>query len=168
MKNDPNSSQQRRKSVSAIRHSPSAIRAEGASAIRAEGASNRGSLLDFEEMQVWQDAQQLALDVYSDMRQVKDFSFVDQIKRAVVSISNNIAEGSERVTSTDFARFLDIAKGSTGEVRSMFRLASRLGFTSTSIADIRCEQCKSISRQLGGFAKHLRQRRDAGAEMAKK
>ena len=81
---------------------------------------------------------------------------VEQIKRAAVSISNNIAEGAERVTPSEFARFLDIAKGSVGEVRSMYRLACRLKFVSCDAARSRCEACKSISRQLGGFAKHLR------------
>jgi hypothetical protein len=51
-----------------------------------------------------------------------------------------------------------IAKGSSGEVRSMYRLAERLKFVDTSISVQRCEQCKSISRQLGGFAKHLRKK----------
>ena len=107
-------------------------------------------------MQVWCDAQDLAVGVYEDMKSVRDFSFVDQIKRAAVSISNNIAEGAERVTSTEFARFLDIAKGSAGEVRSMYRLACRLKFVKPDVGATRCEVCKSISRQLGGFAKHLR------------
>jgi four helix bundle protein len=111
---------------------------------------------DFEEMEVWRDAQDLAEQVYRDFFSVKDYSFCDQIKRAVVSISNNIAEGSERTTPADFSRFLDIAKGSAGEVRSMYRLAVRLGFVPTNIADTRSEKCKSISRQLGGFAKFLR------------
>lgn len=115
-------------------------------------------LLDFEEMEVWQNAQDLAVDVYTDFAGCRDFSFVDQIKRAVVSISNNVAEGSERSTSPDFARFLDIAKGSSGEVRSMYRLAERLKFIDTSMSVQRCGQCKSISRQLGGFAKHLRKK----------
>ena len=113
-------------------------------------------LKDFEDMQVWQDAQDLAVAVYEDMRIVKDFSFVDQIKRAAVSISNNVAEGAERVTPSEFARFLDIARGSVGEVRSMYRLACRLKFVNSDAATSRCEACKSISRQLGGFAKHLR------------
>jgi len=113
-------------------------------------------LKDFEEMQVWKDAEDLAVFVYEDMRKVKDYSFADQIKRAVVSISNNIAEGAERTTSIEFARFLDIAKGSAGEVRSMYRLAPRLNFISVEISNQRCEVCRSISRQLGGFAKHLR------------
>ena len=105
-------------------------------------------------MEVWGDAQDLAEQVYRDCLSVKDYSFCDQIKRAAVSISNNIAEGSERTTPADFSRFLDI--GSSGEVRSMYRLAVRLGFVPTNIADIRSEKCKSISRQLGGFAKFLR------------
>ena len=111
---------------------------------------------DFEAMEVWRDAQDLAVSVYRDFSKVKDYSFCDQIKRAVVSISNNVAEGSERTTSTEFSRFLDIAKGSAGEVRSMYRLAEQLGFVSKLVADQRCAQCASISKQLGGFAKFLR------------
>lgn len=79
-------------------------------------------------MEVWQDAQDLAVDVYGNFSEWRDFTFVDQIQRAAVSISNNIAEGAERTTKPDFARFLDIGKGSTGEVRSMYRLAERLKF----------------------------------------
>ena len=112
----------------------------------------------FEEMEVWQLAQDLAVDVYRDFSGVKDYSFCDQIKRAVVSISNNIAEGSERTTSVEFARFLDIAKGSCGEVRSMYRLALRLDFINSTGCDERCERCTEISKQLGGFAKYLRRK----------
>lgn len=115
-----------------------------------------GKLLDFEKMEVWQDGQDLAVNVYEDFVNCRDFTFVDQIKRAAVSISNNIAEGAERSTKPEFARFLDIAKGSSGEVRSMYQLAKRLKFINETQALQRCEQCKSISRQLGGFAKHLR------------
>tara|TARA_B110000285_G_scaffold171992_1_gene192577 strand:- start:355 stop:729 length:375 start_codon:yes stop_codon:yes gene_type:complete len=118
---------------------------------------NSTNYQDFEEMEVWQDGQDLAVSVYTDFAAVKDYSFCDQIKRAAVSVSNNIAEGAERATNTEFARFLDIAKGSSGEVRSMYRLAQRLKLIESSVVDERCGQCKSISRQLGGFAKYLRQ-----------
>lgn len=107
-------------------------------------------------MEVWQDDRSLAVDVYSDFSKVKDFSFCDQIKRAVVSISNNIAEGCGRTTKADFARFLDIAKGSSAEVRSMYRLAEALGFITEDICQQRCEAADSISKQLSGFAKYLR------------
>lgn len=107
---------------------------------------------DSEEKVVWQDAQNVAVEVYRDFSAVKNFSFCDQIKRADVSISNKIAAGSERTTPTDFSRFLDIAKGSAGEVRTMYRFAVRLGFLEKAAADARCEKGRSISRQLGGFA----------------
>lgn len=113
-------------------------------------------LQDFEDMEVWQDARQLAVDVYRDFSSIKDFSFCDQIKRAVVSISNNIAEGCGRKTKPDFARFLDIAKGSSAEVRSMYRIAESLGFVNQETAQTRCVQCESISKQIGGFTKYLR------------
>jgi len=112
----------------------------------------------FEDMEVWQDAHNLAVSVYQDFSTIKDYSFCDQIKRAAVSISNNIAEGAERTTPTEFARFLDISKGSAGEVQSMYRLAQKLDFVEESLATQRCAQCKSISKQLGGFAKYLRKK----------
>jgi four helix bundle protein len=115
-------------------------------------------LKNFEEMEVWQDAQDLACNAYKDLSAVQDVSFVDQLKRAAVSISNNIAEGAERDTDLDFARFLDIAKGSTGEVRSMYRLGVRLGFFSAACANTRCEKCLSICKQLAGFSRYLRNR----------
>jgi four helix bundle protein len=113
-------------------------------------------LKDFEDMKVWQDAQALACEVYKDFQNSKDFYFKDQITRAAVSISNNIAEGAERSTSTEFSRFLDIAKGSTGEVRSMYRLAQRLNLLSLETVEHRSALCVEISKQLAGFAKYLR------------
>ena len=50
-----------------------------------------GDLLDFEDMKVWQDAQDLAVDTFTDFAECRNFSFTDQIRRAVVSISNNVA-----------------------------------------------------------------------------
>ena len=125
--------------------------------------NDQKGLLDFEEMEVWQDAQDLAVEIYDDLSQVRDYSFSDQLKRASVSINNNVAEVAERETDTDFARFLDIAKGSTGEVRSMYRLGVRLEHFNKETADRRTKQCTHISKQLAGFARYLRKRnRKAG------
>lgn len=73
----------------------------------------------FENLIAWQKAQDLAVLIYDAFRDGHDFDFNRQIKRAVVSISNNISEGSERTTDPDFKRFLATARGSAGEVRSM-------------------------------------------------
>jgi four helix bundle protein len=80
----------------------------------------------FEDIIAWQKAQDLAFLVYTHFGNLRDFSFKDQICRASVSISNNIAEGFERNSDKDFARFLYIAKGSTSETKSMLYLAKRL------------------------------------------
>ena len=110
----------------------------------------------FQDLRVWQLGQDLAVDVYSSFKNCNDFSFVDQIERAVVSISNNIAEGSERSTSVEFARFLDIAKGSCGEVRSMLILANKLDYLPKSQTDSKIELTYQISKQLASFAQYLR------------
>jgi len=66
---------------------------------------------------------------------LKDFGFKDQICRASVSVMNNIAEGFERRSDAEFKRFLFIAKGSCGEVRSMLYLALELRYIKMSIGN---------------------------------
>ncbi len=80
----------------------------------------------FEEIQAWQNAKKLAIDTHASFKEVRDYSFRDQIERAVVSVMNNIAEGYERKGDKEFSHFLFIAKGSCGEVRSMLRTFTRL------------------------------------------
>ena len=76
----------------------------------------------FEELWVWQEARRLVGEIYRDTSSgavAKDFGFRDQIRRAGISVMNNIAEGFERKSDADFARLLDVARGSCGEVRSL-------------------------------------------------
>ncbi|MBK7224486.1 MAG: four helix bundle protein [Saprospiraceae bacterium] len=82
----------------------------------------------FEDIVAWQKAQDFACDIYSSFKSLKDFGFRDQICRAVVSISNNIAEGFDRSSNKDFNRFLYIALGSCSETRSMIYLAKKLDY----------------------------------------
>ena len=76
----------------------------------------------FEELRVWKDARILVKNVYTLTEPLKDWGFKDQIRRAAVSVMNNIAEGSEAGSDANFTKFLNIAKGSCGEVRSMLYL----------------------------------------------
>ncbi|MGE0883811.1 MAG: four helix bundle protein [Blastocatellales bacterium] len=79
----------------------------------------------FEQLPVWNDAMALAVQVYAlttDESFKGQGSLRDQIERAAVSISNNIAEGFERGTTQELLTFLSIARGSAGEVRSMLLL----------------------------------------------
>lgn len=102
----------------------------------------------FEDLTVWQDSQNLAIDLYSDFRGYEDKGFKDQILRAAVSISNNIAEGFERETKKEYIRYLYIAKGSCGEVRSMLYLAKRLNSMDSHTFEKEMSACKIISSKL--------------------
>src|SRR5271157_4004730 len=87
------------------------------------------------------------------------FSLRDQIERAAVSISNNIAEGFERGTTKELLTFLYIARGSAGEVRSMLCLLEILpnfGDFKSEISDLK-SQAEGISRQLRGWANTLQE-----------
>jgi four helix bundle protein len=83
----------------------------------------------FEDLPVWRAAINLAIETYALTGRPLfsgHFSLRDQIQRAAVSISNNIAEGFERGTTPELLTFLYIARGSAGEVRSMLCLLERL------------------------------------------
>lgn len=112
----------------------------------------------FEDLRIWQEARRLVKDVYMDFSDCRDFSFRDQIQSAAVSIMNNIAEGFERRSDADFARFLDISKGSCGEVRSMYYTATDLGYVGEETARIRHESARNIASGTGSLLKHLRKK----------
>jgi four helix bundle protein len=82
----------------------------------------------FEDIIAWQKAKSMTLMIYSSFKGSRDYGFRDQICRASVSVMNNIAEGFERKSDSEFKHFLFIAKASCGEVRSMLYLAEELKY----------------------------------------
>jgi four helix bundle protein len=110
----------------------------------------------FENIIAWQKAQDLAVEIYSYFNSIKDYGFKDQICRAAVSVSNNIAEGFDRNTDADFSRFLYIAAASCSEVRSMLYLAERLKYIDVKSRDILINKCLEVSKIIKGFIKSLR------------
>ncbi|OFY82967.1 MAG: four helix bundle protein [Bacteroidetes bacterium RIFCSPLOWO2_12_FULL_35_15] len=109
----------------------------------------------FEEIIAWQKAKDMAVLIYKDFADSKDFGFKDQIQRASVSVMNNIAEGFERKTNNEFKQFLFIAKGSCGEVRSMLYLAKELNKISETSFNKYFKLAEEISKILSGFIKTL-------------
>ena len=114
----------------------------------------------FEDLPVWKSGIDLAVKIYSltsTQQFVRQRSLRDQLERASVSISNNIAEGFERGTTQEVLTFLYIARGSSGEVRSMLCLLERLPTFSELRAQVRAliAQASDISRQLGAWAAAL-------------
>ena len=109
----------------------------------------------FEDIIAWQKAQDLAVEVYSLFRELKDFGFRDQICRTTVSISNNIAEGFDRSSDADFARFLYISTASCSEVRSMIYLAERLNYITIEKRDELLSKSHEISKIIRGLIKSI-------------
>ncbi len=109
----------------------------------------------FEDILAWQKAKSLSLLVYTLFKTNKDYAFRDQIQRASVSIMNNIAEGFERKGNKELSHFLFIAKGSCGELRSMFYLALELHYISEKDFQKLYTESMEISKMLSGFIKTL-------------
>ncbi len=114
----------------------------------------------FEQLPVWRAAIDLAGRVYRLSKQSalrREPSLRDQLERAAVSVSNNIAEGFERGTTQELLTFLYIARGSAGEVRSMLCLFETL----PEFEDLKSEisnlksQAEGVSRQLRAWADSL-------------
>lgn len=116
----------------------------------------------FEELPAWNAAIELAIRAFkltSDRAFLRQRSLRDQLERAAVSVSNNIAEGFERGTTQELLTFLYIARGSAGEVRSMLCLFERMpafGNLKSEISNLKC-LAEGVSRQLRGWADSLQE-----------
>jgi four helix bundle protein len=111
----------------------------------------------FEDILAWQKAQDFAVEIYKHFAELQDYGFKDQICRAVVSISNNIAEGFDRNSDNEFSRFLYISLASCSEVRSMLYLAEKLNYIIMPTKLQLLEQSLEISKMLRGLIKSLKQ-----------
>jgi four helix bundle protein len=85
----------------------------------------------FEDLLVWQKGMRLVKQIYlitRDGKLSKDFNLRDQLRSAALSVTSNIAEGFERASRKEYLNFLNIAKGSAGELRSLLRVALEIGY----------------------------------------
>lgn len=109
----------------------------------------------FEDIIAWKKSRVLVKDVYKLVDDSKDYSFKDQIRRASVSVMNNIAEGFERKSNKEFKQFLFIAKGSAAEVKSMLYVALDLEYVNKDKFDELFNLTEEITKILSGLIKTL-------------
>ena len=112
----------------------------------------------FEELEVWKRGCRLAVDVCRTVGESRMFALRDQMQRAAISISSNIAEGCERDSKLDFIRFLRIAKGSAAELRTQTYIALKLEMISKTDADRFIAELKEISAMLQGLIRSINKR----------
>lgn len=114
---------------------------------------------DFTKYNVWNEALEIAVEAYkltSEFPKEEKFGLVSQIRRASISISSSIAEGSSRTSEKDFCRFLEIAIGSGFEIKSQFLLCNKLGFLSAENLRIIETQLDSLLKQLNSLRSKLK------------
>ena len=112
----------------------------------------------FEDLIVWQEARLLRKEVYAASKSAlfaRDFEMRGQIRGAALSVMDNIAEGFERGSNKEFAQFLNISKGSAGEVRSALYAALDEGYLTDSEFDKLRERAISISRRCSKLISYL-------------
>jgi four helix bundle protein len=115
-------------------------------------------MFNFEKLDVWQKAIDFADLVYRETKAFPSeerFGLTNQVRRAAVSISSNIAEGSSRSSKTDFARFTEIAAGSVFEAVSQAFIARRQSFFSEDQFRQIYSDAEELSRMLSGLRKSL-------------
>jgi four helix bundle protein len=115
---------------------------------------NKKRVRSFEDLMVWQIGIELVKQVYvltASGALNKDFGLRDQLRRASVSVPTNIAEGFERASRKEYLLFLNIAKGSAGEIRSLLRVALEVGYLESPVY----EDLKDAAAKLSAYLYNL-------------
>ena len=114
---------------------------------------------DFRELKVWRKSHELVLDLYRSTNSIpheEKYGLTSQIRRAAVSIPSNIAEGCGRNSDPDFARFLQIAMGSSSEVEYQLLLSHELGYLNSDDYERLNQSVIEVKKMLTSFLKTLR------------
>lgn len=109
--------------------------------------------MKFEQLEVWKRSARLSCDIYSLMACCKDFGFKDQITRSALSIPSNIAEGEERESSKESARFFYYAKGSAGELVTQIYIGTEIGYIDKEKSIVLVKETKEIAAMLAALIK---------------
>jgi hypothetical protein len=110
----------------------------------------------FKELQVWQRAKKLAVNVYkltTGGSMAPQYALAEQMRRSSISAPSNIAEGDERDTDKDSVRFFYISKGSLAELITQLEIAHKVGLLTAEQITPRSAECLEIGRMLGALIK---------------
>jgi four helix bundle protein len=113
----------------------------------------------YRELIAWQKAMKLVTDVYKiaeTLPKVEVFGLASQLKRAIVSVPSNIAEGQGRDSTKEFIHHLSISYGSLMEAETQIQIASNLGYISQVEADTVIDQAAEVGRLVNGLSRSLK------------
>ena len=107
--------------------------------------------MSFEDLDVWKRSARLSATLYQSTAELRDFGFRDQITRSGLSIPSNIAEGFERDSKAEIARFLRIAKGSAGELITQIYIGIEAGYIHRETGKKWIAETKELSAMLAAL-----------------
>ena len=123
------------------------------------------SIRRFEDLTAWKKARKITRLIYAITESIdfnKDTSLKNQMRRAAVSIMSNIAEGFERGSDKEFQRFLNIAMGSSAELRSQLYVAYDQGYLDKRDFTMLRDEAISVNQMIGGLVRYLRNSNSKG------
>ncbi len=110
----------------------------------------------FEDLEIWKRSLVLSVSIYKLGESIKNYAFAEHIGRTGLSISSNIAEGFERGGNKEFVRFLNIARGSCGELRSQLYIGVKMEYIKTEIGEELIDETRQISAMISSLVKFRR------------
>ena len=113
---------------------------------------------NYKELKIWDRSYRLVINGYEILREVsldEKFGITSQLKRSMISIPSNIAEGASRSSDKDFVRFLDIALGSAFEVETQLLLLQDLGLVKSDMSPILTE-INEVQKMIASFIRGLK------------
>lgn len=110
---------------------------------------------NFEELEIWKRSARLAVEVIQLVDGLKLFALRDQMIRSAISVPSNIAEGAERNSNKEFVRFLNIALGSCGELRTQICIANKASILAKDSTSPLIQETRELSAMIQAFASKL-------------
>jgi len=109
----------------------------------------------FEQLEIWKRSCRLCAELYKSLESCRAYGYRDQVTRSALSVPSNIAEGYERNSSREFVRFLKIAKGSCGELRTQLYIGIEAGFLEKTYAMGFISEATELARMIQGLIKKI-------------
>lgn len=117
------------------------------------------SLQSYKDFKVWQKAMDLTVEIYKLVKLLpkeETYALSDQMRRAVVSIPSNIAEGQGRNHTKEFINFLSIARGSNSELETQLQICVKLNYITEKEIENALKLCEEVGKMLSTLIKKLR------------
>lgn len=114
---------------------------------------------NFKELDIWKESRVLAKEIYllsNDLPQDEKFGLTSQIRRCVISIPSNIAEGAAKDSQKDFLRFLQISLGSSFELESHLLLCIDLELLNKETTEIHLESIERLQKRVSSMIKYVK------------